>query len=93
MTEEIAIHSKKNWFVYIIHCSDDSYYTGITTDVDRRFAEHADKKGAKYFYGREPKKVVFIESNHDRSSALKREAEIKKQSRKQKLQLIDSSQL
>ncbi|MCU7833893.1 MAG: GIY-YIG nuclease family protein [gamma proteobacterium symbiont of Taylorina sp.] len=88
MSGKTTVQSKKNWFVYIIHCSDDSYYTGITTDVDRRFAEHKNKKGAKYFYGRKPEKVVFIESEHDRSSALKREAEIKKQSRTEKLLLV-----
>ncbi len=79
---------KKNWFVYIILCSDDSLYTGITTDIDKRFEQHNNKKGAKYFYGRSPKKVIYIEDNHDRSSASKREYEIKQYSRDKKQQLI-----
>ena len=79
---------KSTWFVYMIHCSDDSYYTGITTDVERRFEQHKNKKGAKYFYGREPKEIVMIESGYDRSSASRREAEIKKYSRSDKLSLI-----
>ncbi|HBC56914.1 MAG TPA: GIY-YIG nuclease family protein, partial [Gammaproteobacteria bacterium] len=45
--------NKKQWYVYIIECSDGAYYTGITTDLKRRFAEHAGNgKGAKFFYGR-----------------------------------------
>ena len=81
---------KSTWFVYMIHCSDDSYYTGITTDVERRFEQHKNKKGAKYFYGREPKEIVMIESGYDRSSASRREAEIKKYTRTDKLSLIFS---
>jgi putative endonuclease len=80
------------WFVYMIEVSDRSLYTGVTTDVQRRFAEHGDTdKGAKYFRGRKPLKVVYTQSLPDRSSALKREAEIKKLTRKNKLQLIGSS--
>lgn len=82
------IMEKHSWFVYMIHCSDDSYYTGISTDVDKRFAQHKHKKGAKYFYGREPEEIVMIESGYDRSSASKRESEIKKYSRADKLHLI-----
>ena len=49
--------SKKNWYVYIIESTDESLYTGITTDVDRRFQQHLNSKGgAKYFRGRRPKK-------------------------------------
>ena len=79
---------KSTWFVYMIHCSDDSYYTGITTDVERRFAEHKNKQGAKYFYGREPIEVVYIASGYDRSSASKREDQIKLYSRTEKLILV-----
>ncbi len=66
-----------NWHVYIILCSDDSYYTGITTHMERRFVQHATGRGAKYFRGREPRQVVYLESGHTRSSAGRREAEIK----------------
>jgi putative endonuclease len=79
---------KKNWFVYIILCSDNSLYTGITTDINKRFEQHKNKKGAKYFYSRSPRKVIYTEDNHDRSSASKREYEIKQYSRDKKLQLI-----
>ena len=77
------------WSVYIIEASDASLYTGITIDVDRRFKEHANgNKGAKFFNGRKPVKVVYIENGHSRSSASKREAEIKKLSRVDKKSLI-----
>jgi putative endonuclease len=67
-----------NWQVYIILCSDDSLYTGITTDVERRFAQHLAGTGAKYFRGRSPHRLVYLEVDHDRSSASRREVEIKR---------------
>jgi Predicted endonuclease containing a URI domain len=67
-----------NWQVYIILCADDSLYTGITVDVVRRFNQHRDKQGAKYFRGRPPKQLVYVETGHDRRSASKREIVIKK---------------
>ncbi len=77
------------WSVYIIKANDNSYYTGISTDVERRFAAHiSGKQGAKYFNGRTPVKVVYREDGHNRSSASKREAEIKKLSHRQKETLI-----
>ena len=79
-----------NWLVYIILCSDSSLYTGITTDIKRRFAEHKNKKGAKYFYGRAPEKIVFLEEGHNRSTASKREYEIKTYTKLKKIILINS---
>ena len=77
------------WIVYIIRCDDDTLYTGVTTDLERRFREHRDLRcGAKYFNGRKPLEVVYSENNHDRSSACQREAAIKKLSREEKLWLI-----
>ena len=77
------------WFVYMIESSDDSLYTGITTDVKRRLQQHgAGKVGAKYFRGREPLRVVYCEGGHNRSSATRREAELKRLTRVQKLKLI-----
>ena len=67
-----------NWQVYMVLCVDDSLYTGITTNVDRRFAQHVAGTGAKYFRGHTPLRLVYLEAGHDRSSASKREAEIKK---------------
>jgi len=78
------------WFVYIIHCSDNTLYTGITTDVDRRFEQHANCQGAKYFRGRQPQQVVYVEAGHDKSSASRREHCIKKLSRVDKWRLIAS---
>lgn len=72
----------------MIQCSDQSLYTGITTNVEKRFAQHKNKKGAKYFYGRVPEKIVFLEPGHNRSSASKRELELKSFSRTKKLALI-----
>lgn len=81
-----------NWQVYIILCSDNSLYTGISNDVERRFQEHASQRGARYFRGREPQQLVYLESGHDRSSASRREAAIKKLRRGEKERLITSTQ-
>ena len=77
------------WYVYMIRASDDSLYTGITTDVQRRFNEHCSPdKGARFFRGRKPLEVVYTETHPDRSSALQRESAIKKLSRSEKIELI-----
>jgi len=77
-----------SWFIYMIRADDDSLYTGITTDVDRRFEEHrAGPKGAAYFNGRKPLEIVFTEQHPDRATASRREAEIKKLKRSQKVAL------
>lgn len=77
-----------NWQVYIILCSDNSLYTGITTDMERRFRQHADGHGAKYFRGRQPLQVVYCEADHSRSSASRREAQIKAMKREEKAILV-----
>lgn len=77
------------WFVYIIKASDGRLYTGITTDVERRFSEHSGTpRGARFFRGRQPVEVVYTENHPDRSSAQRREADIKRLSRGLKLELI-----
>jgi putative endonuclease len=82
-----------NWSIYIIEASDASLYTGITTDIERRFEEHLQgRRGARYFGGRTPLRVVYRENGHSRSSASRREAEIKKLSRRDKERLIASRQ-
>ncbi len=79
-----------SYFVYILECSDGSLYTGITKDVTKRFDEHNTKaSGAKYTKARRPVKVVYEEPSLNRSTASKREYEIKKLTRIQKLQLIN----
>lgn len=80
-----------NWHVYIILCSDNSLYTGITTDVERRLRQHADGRGAKYFRSRQPRRLVYLESSHTRSSATKREMEIKRMKRADKCLLAATS--
>lgn len=80
-----------HWWVYIIRCDDGSLYTGVSTDPERRFAEHLGlSRGARYFNGRKPVAIVYTESGHTRSSAGRREAEIKKLPRTAKLALIQS---
>ncbi len=76
------------WYVYIICCSDNSLYTGVTTDVSRRVKAHNEKSGGSYTRTRTPVKLVYQEPQPDRSSALKREAQIKRWSRDKKLARI-----
>ncbi len=78
------------YFVYIVQCSDDTLYTGITTNLSRRVAEHnGGDKGAKYTKMRQPVKLVYSAIFSDRSSASKEEFRIKKLTRKEKELLID----
>lgn len=77
------------WHVYMILCSDNSLYTGITTDIERRFIQHAEGRGARYFRGRQPLKVVYLEHDHSRSSAARREARIKAMTREEKILLVN----
>jgi predicted GIY-YIG superfamily endonuclease len=80
-----------DWFVYILRCGDDSLYTGITSDVERRLAMHRAGKGAKYTRGRGPLTVVYTEQLPDKSAALRRERAIKGLSRSEKLALIEQN--
>ncbi len=80
------------YFVYILKCFDDTLYTGITTDINRRLDEHnTSDKGAKYTKVRRPVKLVYSEQSENRSSACKREYEIKQLKREEKLRLISTS--
>ena len=81
------------YVVYILRCADNSLYTGITTDLERRVAVHNSRKGAKYTRSRLPVEPVYWEMTSDKGSALRRELEIKKLSREGKLQLIASKRL
>ncbi len=79
-----------SYFVYILECSDKSLYTGITTDVKKRLDEHnTSEKGAKYTKARRPVILIYFEKSENRSSASKREYEIKKLPRTKKLQLVE----
>lgn len=78
------------WIVYIIECSDKTLYTGITNDLHRRLEQHEAGTGAKYTRGRSPFQVKYTEYFAERSSATRREMEIKRMSRKAKMKLIVS---
>lgn len=75
-------------FCYILECSDGTYYTGWTIDIDRRVSQHNEGKGAKYTKTRRPVKLVYVESLPDKIAALKRERAIKALPRKKKIQLF-----
>ena len=76
------------WYLYILRCGDGTLYTGITTDVARRFATHREGRGAKYTRGRGPLELVYREVCGTHSQALKRELEIKAMPRQEKLALL-----
>ncbi len=78
-----------NHTVYILKCADNTLYTGYTIDVDRRVLEHnSEKIGAKYTKARRPVELIYKETFEDKGDAMRREIEIKKMSREQKLALI-----
>jgi len=79
-----------DWQVYIILCTDNSLYTGITNNIERRLSQHGGQQGAKYFRRRSPRQLVYLESGHTRSTASKREAAIKQLARADKFRLLES---
>lgn len=78
--------------VYVLECADGSYYTGYTTDVERRVREHNEGDGAKYTRGRAPVSLVHVECYDSQSAAMAREYEIKQFSRPQKERLVEESE-
>ena len=80
---------KQTWFVYILQCADNTFYTGVTTDLERRLKQHNESTlGAKYTKARRPVRLAFSESYVSRSLAQIREAAIKKLSREDKQLLL-----
>lgn len=75
-------------YVYILHCSDGTYYTGYTNNLEKRIKQHNDGKGAKYTKGKRPVKLVYKEEFSDKSVAMKREYRIKQLTRKEKEKLF-----
>ncbi len=75
-------------YVYVVVCSDGTYYTGYTTDVARRVAEHNAGTGARYTRGRRPVELVYVERYADRSDAMRREYAIKQLRRAEKRRLV-----
>lgn len=80
----------KSWWLYILRCADDTLYTGITTDPQRREKQHNAGTGAKYTRVRRPVTLVYQETCPDKSAALRREWAVKQLTRQQKLLLIAS---
>ena len=76
------------YVVYILECKNGTLYTGITTDLKRRFAEHKNGTGARYTRANPPKRIVYSKKLKTRSAASKREAEIKSWPREKKLEMI-----
>ena len=76
------------WFVYIVECQDNSLYTGITNNLEKRLKAHNEKKGAKAIKGKLPVKLVHQERYNNQKEAAKREREIKSWKREQKLELV-----
>lgn len=81
------------WWLYMLRCADGTLYTGITTDVERRLAEHNSGRGAKYTRSRRPVEVVYREPCPDKSAALRREIAVKRLSRAHKCKLMEGNGL
>ena len=77
-----------NWFVYIVRCSDNSLYTGITTNIERRLNQHNNGKGAAYTRSHMPVELVYKEGFKNRSEASKREHDLKKLGKQEKELLV-----
>jgi putative endonuclease len=75
-------------YCYILECADGTYYTGWSTDPNRRMDQHNKGKGARYTRTRRPVKLVYVEAQPDKISALKRERAIKALTRKKKMELF-----
>jgi len=84
--------TKNSWFIYMVRCADNSLYTGIAKDVERRIHEHNsdDTSGAKYTKARRPVILVYQEACESRSAATRREYEIRQLGRKGKEKLLDN---
>ncbi len=82
---------EQTWYVYILRCKDDTLYTGITTQVEKRLEAHRTGRGAKYTRGRAPLELVYREICGSHSDALKRERQIKALSRQEKQKLLETA--
>lgn len=85
----MTLEKTTSWYVYIILCADKTLYTGITTSLEKRITTHNLGKGAKYTKPRLPVSLVYSEKHANKSSASKREAQIKSLSRQEKLEIIN----
>jgi len=88
VTEALAQRACKMWYLYMVRCHQGQLYTGISTDVTRRFAEHEAGKGARFLRGKGPLALQFQQPIGTHSEALKMEAQVKKLSKKEKERLV-----
>ncbi len=88
---EVIMKTKMKFFIYILQCKDNTLYTGSTKDINNRLSQHNNSNGAKYTKYRRPCNLVYSEEFKTRGDAIRRELEIKKLSRKEKLELIKNT--
>ena len=88
MTTKARHGANQDWYLYLVRCKDGSLYTGITTDVDRRFKAHQEKAGAKYLKGRGPLRLVFTERIGAKNLAFQVEHAVKRWPKSRKEQLV-----
>ena len=82
----------KSWFLYVVRCADGTFYTGVTTDVDRRLHEHnATRRGAKYTRTRRPVELIYRTDYKDRTTAQKAERYFKSLTRQEKEEIIKAN--
>jgi len=89
--DALPVMADANHYVYVVECNDGTYYTGYTTDVERRITEHNDGTGARYTRGRRPVELVHVESFDTQSDAMQREYAIKQLRRSAKETLVKDS--
>lgn len=76
------------WFVYILLCNNDSLYTGVSSNPNKRFLDHKNGKGGRYTRSHKPVKLIYTEQLESKSAALKRESQIKGWSRAKKIKIL-----
>ena len=81
--------NKLMWYLYILLCKDGSFYTGITNNLEKRLSEHKKGQGGRYTRSHKVVKLIYQEKQVSYSSALKKEAEIKKWSRGRKIKILN----
>ena len=91
MTSRSATYNERvrPWYLYILQCRDNSFYVGITTNINLRIQKHNSGKGSRYVYSKRPVKLMFLESYKTESEARKREIQIKGWTRRKKQLLIE----
>ena len=84
-TTLVFIYNSAMWFVYVLLCNDDSFYTGYTNNLEQRFTDHVNGKGGRYTRSHKPIRVIYTEQTSSKSDALRREMEIKSWTRNKKI--------